>query len=458
MAFLGSEQTNQDAVYAKVSELCEKEIGMKFEPLMLSFGDYQDKLNLMLSGGDKLDILPMTSSMASSYINAKQIADLSQYIDEYGKDIISQMGETVAKSGAVNGFIYGIPSNKESASKAGIVMRKDIVDELGIDVDSLKTLDDLTAVFAKVKAAHPELDVVSGTNMVSQIQEWDPLTDSFGVLMDEGQSTKVVNLFETDLYKTRVNRVFNWYQAGYVKLDAATTTDTSSNLVKAGSLFSYFAPIKPGYLTQASASDGREMVYAYIGKDDGTVSNMIGSANVNFFDWGIAQQSEDKVKAMQFLDFAYSSADFNNLMNFGIEGEDYEKVSGSNVLIDYPSGKDATSVYHLNMGWHLPNQFVGYVWNGNPEDIWQQYKDFNASATYSKAFGFFYDSSTVSTQVTALSSVLTEYQKPLETGSVSDVESTLKDLNDKLYAAGLQEVMDLKQTQLDKWLSENTSK
>ena len=49
-----------------------------------------------------------------------------------------------------------------------------------------------------------------------------------------------------------------------------------------------------------------------------------------------------------------------------------------------------------------------------------------------------------------------EYKKPLETGSVSDVEATLKDFNDKLYAAGLQKVMDLKQEQLDAWLASNS--
>ena len=151
--------------------------------------------------------------------------------------------------------------------------------------------------------------------------------------------------------------------------------------------------------------------------------------------------------------FSKCPATIPRTLNFGIEGEDYARVEGSEVYIDYPEGKDASSAYHLNMGWHLPNQFKGYVWNGQPEDVWQQYKDFNASATYSKAFGFFYDSSSVATELTALSGVESEYKKPLETGSVSDVEATLKDFNDKLYAAGLQKVMDLKQEQLDAWLA-----
>jgi putative aldouronate transport system substrate-binding protein len=213
------------------------------------------------------------------------------------------------------------------------------------------------------------------------------------------------------------------------------------------------APIKPGYLIQENINCGQEMVTAYIGKDDGRVSNIICTLNVNFFNWGIAQQSEDKVKAMQFLNFAYSNPDWNNLMNFGIEGEDYERVSGSETFIDYPVGKDASSAYHLNMGWMLPNQFIGYVWNGQPEDVWQQYRDFNASAVYSKAFGFIYDASSVANELTALFGVSNEYRASLETGSVPDVEGTLATFNERLYAAGLQKVMDLKQTQLDEWLA-----
>lgn len=452
MAYIGNEQPNQEKVLAAVAEQVKKDTGMNFETVQLGFGDYQNKLNLMLSGGDKLDIVPVLFTLANSYINAGQIVNLADYIDEYGKDILTVMDANVAKSGSVNGFIYGIPSNKESASLAGIVMRKDIVDELQIDVASIKTYDDLTPIFEKVKAAHPELDAISGTNLVSQIQTWDPLSDIFGVLLNDGQDTKVVNLYETDEYKTRISRVSEWYKAGYVKLDAATTTETSQNLVKAGTLFSYLSSIKPGFLVQENVSCGQEMVTAYIGKDDGSTSNIICSGNVNYFNWGIAQQSQDKAKAMEFLNYAYTSPEWNNLMNFGIEGEDYAKVEGSEVLIDYPAGTDASTAYHLNMGWMLPNQFKGYVWNGQPEDIWQQYQDFNASATYSKAFGFFYDSSSVATELTALASVETEFKKPLETGSVSDVEGTLKSFNDKLYAAGLQKVMDTKQEQLDKWL------
>lgn len=446
-----------DEVVAAINELTLRELNMTFEVLQLGWGDSTTKLNLMLAGGDKLDIFPISADLAAGYISAGQIVDLNDYIYDYGQDILDQLGEDVATSGAVNGFVYGTPSNKESASLSGVIMRKDIVDELGIDIDAIHTLDDLTDIYAKVKEAYPSMDCLSGTNLVGKWEDHDPLTDRFGVLMDDGQDTTVVNWYETDAYRIKVGRINEWYQAGYIKLDAATTTDSAQSLVKAGSLFSFIGSIKPGYLVQANNMCGREMVYAYIGHDDGTTLNNLNTNNVNFINWGIPQSCEDKVKAMQFLNFAYSNSEFMNLLNWGIEGEHYVKVDGSDNVIDYPEGVDANNTgYRLDMGWHLPNQFIAHIWNGLPEDIWDQYREFNDSAQKSKAFGFLYDPTSVSTELTALQSVKAEYTKALETGSVPDVDATLKDFNDKLYAAGLQKVMDLKQEQLDAWLAKQS--
>ena len=77
---------------------------------------------------------------------------------------------------------------------------------------------------------------------------------------------------------------------------------------------------------------------------------------------------------------------------------------------------------------------------------------------YSPAHGFMWDASEYQTQITALQNALATYRPALETGSVggvANVESTLKALNDALYAAGLQTVMDAKQAQLDEWLAAN---
>ena len=103
---------------------------------------------------------------------------------------------------------------------------------MGIDVSSIHVMEDLREVFAKVKEAHPEIDCFAGTNFVSKITTWDTLGDGFGVLDDYGFAEKVTNQYESELYKNHAILAREFYEAGYIKLDAATTTETTQNLVK----------------------------------------------------------------------------------------------------------------------------------------------------------------------------------------------------------------------------------
>ncbi|MFQ9465943.1 MAG: DUF3502 domain-containing protein [Gallintestinimicrobium sp.] len=49
--------------------------------------------------------------------------------------------------------------------------------------------------------------------------------------------------------------------------------------------------------------------------------------------------------------------------------------------------------------------------------------------------------------------IVKEYEKALWLGAV-EVDQTLEELNKRLYAAGLQKLMDAKQEQLDAWIAQ----
>ena len=461
MAYLGTEQPDQAEVMQAISDLTMEELGMSFEGIALGLGDFRDKLRLMLTGGDKLDVIFTFADQASAYVSQNLVLNLLDWngtnlMEEYGQGIIEAVGEEQAYGGQINGVLYGIPSQKEAMGTAGIVMRKDIVDELGIDYENWNSYEDLYDTFAQVHEAHPELNVVVGNNMVTKFYPFDSLNDSLGVLMmddPDNLTLDVVNLFETDFYMNQAKIINEWYNNGWVMLDAATTTETTASLMKAGSAFCYFSPIKPGFLAQEEATTARELVTQVLYPE----WDIIGSYNINFVNWGIAHQCEDPVKAMQFLNFAFTNGEFNDLLNFGIEGKHYVNMEGSDVMVTYPEGVDAASCgYHLAMGWANPNQFVGSIWEGNPEDVWQQYKDCNAASVWSKAYGFIPDTSAteVANMQTALTNVYNTYQKSIECGAV-DPETIIAQMNSELYAAGLQEYMDEKQRQLNEWASAN---
>jgi len=144
------------------------------------------------------------------------------------------------------------------------------------------------------------------------------------------------------------------------------------------------------------------------------------------------------------------SGEFNDLINWGVEGEDW--VETEDGLAAYPDGADANSVgYHNDFGWAYPNQFAAHAWEGNPHNIWEQYDVYNESAMPSSAFGFSFDSTAVTNEIAQLTAVYEQYAKDIGFGVV-EIEPALEQFNTALYTAGLQTVIDEKQAQLSTWL------
>lgn len=459
-------QEVQDALNEKLVA----ELHIEVELLPLQYAEYETTIQLMLSGGDKLDVMPVYYTNAASWISMGGIYDMNEFMDtEEGSAMVSALGEENAYVGNMNGVLYGFPANKESAELGGLCMRADICDELGLtEKYGLDQNDEYDGnvhdwsvaeeIFAAVKEAYPDMTplYLSSTNQMARFAFFDVLVDSFGVLDWEADptSTTVVNQYETETYAKVVTMLADWFDKGYIYQDAQTDTQGTAAMMKAGNTFSYASAIKPGFLIEANASNGMECYAIYFGnRKEGGIS----TTNVSFFNTSIASNSEDPEMAFKFISALYTDAEVMNLWQNGIEGVHYQVLDdGTAFFVD---GEDAANYkYHQNTGWAMGNQFISYVWNdgSKTDDYWDKLAAHNDWALYSAAFGFMWDSTEYSTEITALRNALETYRAALETGSVgsANVESVLQQLNDALYAAGLEDVMAAKQEQLDNWLAE----
>ena len=134
-----------------------------------------------------------------------------------------------------------------------------------------------------------------------------------------------------------------------------------------------------------------------------------------------------------------------------MEGVDW--VVDENGQAAYPDGITADNVgYHQDYGWAYLNQFCAHAWQGNDPDIWEQYEEFNANMLRSQAFGLTFDSTEVADQIAACTAVFDQYDNDLFWGTAGP-ETTLPVFNEALYAAGLQDILDAKQAQLDAFLA-----
>ena len=77
----------------------------------------------------------------------------------------------------------------------------------------------------------------------------------------------------------------------------------------------------------------------------------------------------------------------------------------------------------------------------------------NYAGELSPYYGFLFDYASMEAEYTACLNIVNEYKKSLWVGA-GDVEETLNELNGRLESAGVDELIALKQQQLDEWLSQ----
>ena len=454
MVLNGSTQPDEERIEQKINEILEPELNANLDIVVLPWASASQQLQLMLSGDEKIDVFYTQATNAVQYMNAGQIIDMSELIDKYGTNIKQIYGEDIAKINQIEGFVYGVPNQIERGSIPAVFMRKDLVEKYNIDTTQIKEPKDLESVFETVKAGEPDMTMLysinDGDTPVTRLFRGDNLSDNnyLGVLMDQTNSTKLENFFATDWFKDTTTMLYNWYQKGYISQDAGTNTENWRTVCKAGNLFSLFFAYHPGTPVEFESSTGYDFEIVPFYNEP-----IINSSSYNGVTFSIAQNSENPEKTMEVLDYIYGSSEIMNLLNWGEQDKDYVIEDADNGIINFPEGITSDNAgYNLNLGWELPNQFIAYKWTGSDPKLWEKMEEFNSSAKSSKAVGFLFDSSNYSSEIAALSNIVKQYSGALYSGS-GDPDELIPELLEALDDAGINEVIQAKQEQLDAFLA-----
>ena len=164
---------------------------------------------------------------------------------------------------------------------------------------------------------------------------------------------------------------------------------------------------------------------------------------------------ENPEKVLEFLNLLYTDEAVYNALVWGVEGTHYVHVDGSDEWITYPEGVTAdTSGYTLSATYAFGNRYLCYIWNTDPENLNEKFREFNDSAIKSNALGFIFDPSEVKTEVAAVQAVFDQYRLPLENG-VIDPDENLPKFIQALKDAGIDTGIAEKQRQRDEWAAAN---
>lgn len=449
------EQEDQDLVEGEINAYLADKINATVDIIFMDYDPYQDTVGTLLAGGEAIDIC-FTSGWARTP-NYRQFAadgmftELNGYLEEggilYGTRQI--IGDSFMNATQLDGKNYAIPCNKEQAHNWGFIFRKDIVDELGLDIQSVAgknapdALEALEPILAAVHEAYPEMiPLVTATGeSCHRLLDWDSFSgDVPGALYSDNRDTTVVNQYATPESEEFYRKMQAFYEAGYIRPDADTYSDWQNDL-ESGLGFCISQSMKPGKAEEYSMGSS----YTWVGVDvtPAVMSNREADGSM----MAIPVNSANPDRAAMLLELANTDKYFNNLLNFGIEGTHFEKINESMIKLS-----EENTGWRPNITWVFPNQFMNYVMEGEDPDKFVNFTAYNQGAIPLNSLGFVFNGASVSNETAALTAVTLEYTARLNAGA-GDVDTLLPEFLAALDEAGAETVIAEMQTQFDAWLA-----
>lgn len=439
---LGPEPTNFNKVSDKLNTYLDSKLNTTVNFNFLDISTYSDKKSLLFDAGETVDII-----YTSNWLNYNEDANKGLYIplngllDKYAAKTKSLLGSNVLKGIQINGKIYALPVvGYPYASASGIAFRKDLLKKYNIDVSKIKKLSDAGTALKTIKSKLPS--IIPLINYNSELNYDMINSENFennfkcpGVINSTGKDNRVYNEFEKTETKTFLKTLYDFRKAGYLKDSKYPYSDKSDGKVFA-ILESDMDPLSDDY-------GDYQWTHIYLGKPVITQTSSTSAMNA------IGITSSHQAEALKVQELINTDSYLTNLLHFGIEGDDYVKVSAN--VIDYPENVDSTSTSYSFLNWSIGNRYLDFTWSTEDPNKYKSLKAFNDKATASRSIGFTFDTKPIKKEVSACETIWNKYVPKLLSGEY-DPQKYLSKLNSELKKAGLAKILTGKQQQFEKWL------
>jgi putative aldouronate transport system substrate-binding protein len=468
----GSNVSDDKDVLAKVNEYLKEKLNVTLKPIWGTWGDFDANAVNSINGGDNVDIYFTCSWSADEYnAFAKKGAWVrlddpnNNLIEQYAPDLWAQLPKVLTDGAKINGSngygVYAVPGYKDIATQNTWDINVGLLEKYGYTLDDIKNTDfyGFGDILKKVKEGeganfYPLL--VEGAVLERMVDNSIIVTGDAGTnnllsyyidpkdpAAEGPYGNKILSKFETPEYKKFVEKVHEYYEAGYIDpamSNPSQANDTRTAHQKAGTYLIGTQSYALGYETQASAERGFEVAMvpctpAYV---DTTSSQGAMMA--------ISTASKNPERAMMFLNLLNTDPYLMTLLEFGIEGNHYNLVNGEVEFVK--AERDTYSPWTNGMG----NITLLPPLKGQGLDFQTTFKNYYGAASSIPVLGFAFDQTNVQNEVGALANTAGEYALALSTGSV-DPAVALPEFIQKLKDNGIDKVVAEANTQLDAFMA-----
>ena len=416
-----------------------------------AIGDYFQSVPMALSGKDGAPDIVQVFALAD-WVSQGYLQSLSQYVDnelQPTKDLIG----AVMGSGKLGGEVYMVPRFFGTVLDWKFIYNEELVTAAGVDLSDVTDLYSLEAKLAELKAAYPDEHFLVYTDQFPTIVSYYDNVSQIGTYTATvGDSTTLVNYYETEAFQKAIKLAYEWRQKGYVDPEGSANTLAHDTVVMSGS--------SKGVIMGHSAREEDiatmfDKMNTY-GAKFGAKSIGIGDLYTDTLGVGISYTCKYPKEAAQFINLLYTDSFVWTTLIYGAEGQDYVWDEAHEVT-SYPEGLDGNTIpypmlYSCGM---IGNGFQGLPFEESSSGNNYEYgQTLMAEAWCPPLYGFTPSSADVMNEATAINVVTEKYVDVLTFGDVNP-DDVYPQFIEELKAAGIDTLIANYQAQVDAWLAEN---
>jgi putative aldouronate transport system substrate-binding protein len=452
-----NDMSHKDSVLAEVNKMLAPKLGASIDITFVDFSNYQTKINVMLAANEPFDWYTSVGFTDFSTNIAKGILiPLDDLLQGYGKTIVKMTPKDFWPAVTYNGKKYAVINVYPYAQWKGATFDKALVEKYRFNYKGVKTMKDLEPFLAAVKENEPDITPTMGGGyenlMGGLITRYDPLVIasslSSALISYDTVDKKLVTYYDIPYIRERLATLNGWYKKGYIAKDAAMKKDFEAE-VKTRKYAVW------GSNVATNGDNVKETTnYGFPCVSVRDALTMIRTANINGVVGYISKTSQRKEKTMAFLDLLWSDKRIFNTLCYGVEGQDYDVVSGA--------GTDTPTVRTKDpMKWALWHPWIAEMnvnqWPSNWNDAatLEEFRYNNEHAARSAVLGFVFDPTPVKDEVAQLSALFLDMKDVEATGSFDDTDAYIKDMKARLEKVGYSKVFAEVEKQLAAWKKAN---
>ena len=441
---IGYEDKDLKLVEDALNRLLLERYGFTVSYHKIGWNDYLNQLNGLINTSQQFDIAFTWGEHYLQKADNGVFMNLAPYLSsDRGQDLYEAVDPLFWKGVSVGEGIYGVPTNKELATPMQFLFSRELVEKYNFDLSGPMTLETLEPMLQVISRNEPDcipLFFDSDPIALMEMVGYEYLTANLSplVIRTDDPTGTIVNLYETPEARRMLRLLHRYYQAGFINADAALRTGLSR--FEDEKVFCRLSSSGP----DSSQSFSIDYGYPIIAVQASPA--LITNASTQGGIMAVNAKTRYPREAQLFLCAVNTDPDVRNLLNFGLEGIHYRMNEDGQAQL--------LSTDYRGVPYAQGNWFILHTMEGEPADKWEQYREFNRNARSSRLLGFepnFHSCQEVSQSV---SRITQQYQAALMTGSVNP-DLYLPRLNRALEDAGLQDLIDTLQPQVDAWMERN---